>query len=113
MSRLRRESRNARKNRYSASHTVLSTKSVQNDDKYVIFFIICKKITIGRVAMRCSRGFQTRFDNEIYTSQSAFCASRIDFERKKNFYNQRRAIRATRIQTGKIIEMNCKYLFRR
>jgi hypothetical protein len=46
MSRLRRESRNARKNRYSASHTALSTKSVRNGVKMMIFFVICKKITI-------------------------------------------------------------------
>jgi hypothetical protein len=38
VSRLRRESRDARKNRYSASKEVLSTKSVTIDVKTMIFF---------------------------------------------------------------------------
>jgi hypothetical protein len=43
LTRLRRESRDARKNRYSARHRALSTKSVKNHAISIIFFCSVRK----------------------------------------------------------------------
>ena len=81
MSRLRRESRNARKNRYSASHTVLSTKSVQNDDKSVIFFIICKMIQQGG----CVYIMTNKMHTALYVGVSSDITGRV-WQHKNKFY---------------------------
>jgi len=60
--RLRRESRDARKIRYSASEEKLSTKSVENDMKTINFFLICKKITYAAAP----HDPQGRFRNGIF-----------------------------------------------
>jgi hypothetical protein len=50
VSRLRRESRDARKNRYSASPERLSTKSVMRDMKTINFFC---KLQKNHIAKHC------------------------------------------------------------